>query len=566
MPGDMRELGEIFRLPTNAEIRDENRTIYRTKKFPEWHICMNSQGHSKKDEYVVHKDRGDYNKCPVCNQHSAVQNIIRFVAACPKGHLDNVPWRHIAHGEHFERNIECKNDKYFIYDRGTGNISTIKISCPECHHAPASFGDAYGQSFLCTGRSPENEDVGSRPNLGRCERKMKIIQRHASSLRIPEIKTRLELKFGVTELEKIVDSISETIEYQEKIESKEQFMSILSNMLNKKMRKMPQHRYDECDKCGWEEIKNALDKLYAQKESPVDSNYANVILDEYNALVVGTTKGIPAIMDQTKSEILFEMKPSKDPFQIDNMKFIMSPIPKLSTITVQHGYRREIQDGMKTEDGKDNLPSKIVKYKCKPQEQGDTYWYPGIRSMGEGLFIMLDDDGGYHPPMQGSSHEIWNKTFLKPPKYDQDLFRNPDGQIHEELHPVFVWWHTLSHALMRVMGDEAGYSSAAIRERVFVQIDGNRARGGILLYAAQAGNEGSLGGIISMAPHIKEFIHRAMERIDHCSGDPLCSGYEFRTHSKYNGAACYGCTMNSETSCEHRNMWLDRHILMENPP
>ena len=34
----------------------------------------------------------------------------------------------------------------------------------------------------------------------------------------------------------------------------------------------------------------------------------------------------------------------------------------------------------------------------------------------------------------------------------------------------------------------------------------------------------------------------------------------------YIGASCYGCTMNSETSCEHRNMWLDRNILLENIP
>ena len=188
--------------------------------------------------------------------------------------------------------------------------------------------------------------------------------------------------------------------------------------------------------------------------------------------------------------------------------------------------------------------------------------------MGEGLFIMLDEDDGYHPTMQGDSHSHWNSIFLDPPKYDASLFRNPDpnNRIHEELHPVFVWWHTLSHALIRVMGDEVGYSSAAIRERVFIEIKDDRASGGILLYAAQAGNEGSLGGIISMAPRIKEFLNKAMERIDHCSGDPLCLDYEFRKHSRYNGAACYGCTMNSETSCEHRNMWLDRHILIENPP
>ncbi len=554
------EGGRIFRLPTNAEIGEENRRIYKTSKFPTWYLCMNSQDHSGKNEYVLHKKSW----CPECNTNTR-QSIISFVVACPNGHLDEVWWEHIAHNSQHDEKFECKNNDYFIYHRGTGNISTIRISCPKCGCKPGDFGRAYSMDFPCTGRYPEMETgVPHRPHG--CERKMKIIQRQASSLRIPEIKTMLELKFGTTSLERTLDKIHQSLMMSmEEIHSKETFMKKLKKILDLNFRDgITPLEFVECEKCDWPEIKHVLDKIKNHNESE-SVNYSALILNEYKELREGSRNGVPAASIKSKS--FFEMKKSEPIFRVDKLKFMISVIPKLSVITVQHGYRREIQDGTKAEDGQENPPVNLVKYKFKPPNQKH-YWYPGMRSMGEGLFIMLGENDGYHPIMKEKSHRIWSSTYSDPPKYDANLFRNTDSsnRKHEELHPVFVWWHTLSHALIRVMGDEVGYSSTAIRERVFVERIGDRARGGILLYAAQAGNEGSLGGLISMAPHIRKFINRAMERIDHCSGDPLCSDYEFRSHSQYNGAACYGCTMNSETSCEHRNMWLDRHILMENPP
>jgi len=133
------------------------------------------------------------------------------------------------------------------------------------------------------------------------------------------------------------------------------------------------------------------------------------------------------------------------------------------------------------------------------------------------------------------------------------------------LHPGFVWWHTLSHLLIRIISEESGYSSSAIRERIYFKYDGGKINGGILLYAAQPGAEGTLGGLIALLSHFESFLNTAFKKSSMCSADPLCTEDIFK-HKDVNGACCFGCLMNSETSCEHRNMWLDRNVLKKSLP
>ena len=189
-------------------------------------------------------------------------------------------------------------------------------------------------------------------------------------------------------------------------------------------------------------------------------------------------------------------------------------------------------------------------------------WYPGVDFLGEGLFITLHDDDSWHFPITGASTNRWNQGYRDRASYPDYVFR---GLGRDELTPLFVWWHTFSHLLMRSVSIEAGYSAASIRERVYIQNDGNRLRGGIVLYATKPGSEGSLGGLMALAPYFDDILHIAFDMLATCSGDPLCIENEY-TNGKYNGAACYGCLLASETSCEHRNMWLDRAVVLENMP
>jgi len=138
-----------------------------------------------------------------------------------------------------------------------------------------------------------------------------------------------------------------------------------------------------------------------------------------------------------------------------------------------------------------------------------------------------------------------------------------------ELHPAFVFLHTLSHLFIRALGVTAGYSSAAIRERVYVfpdHTDPFRARGGILFYTGSEDEDGSLGGLISLCRNkkaVEKLMEYVMNQVEECSCDPVCAEQEIEP-GRYCGAACHACVAVSETSCEHRNMWLDRRVVLEN--
>ena len=46
---------------------------------------------------------------------------------------------------------------------------------------------------------------------------------------------------------------------------------------------------------------------------------------------------------------------------------------------------------------------------------------------------------------------------------------------------------------------------------------------GLLLYTAQQGGDGTLGGLIVMARRFESVLASAIRNIDACSNDPLCS-------------------------------------------
>jgi hypothetical protein len=120
--------------------------------------------------------------------------------------------------------------------------------------------------------------------------------------------------------------------------------------------------------------------------------------------------------------------------------------------------------------------------------------------------------------------------------------------------------------LINAVALHSGYSSNAIRERIYLTKDNEgRAQGGILLYTAQSGGDGTMGGLTALVPRFRTILDLALYGLDRCSNDPLCENAELDDVSNL-GAACYSCLMVSETSCEHFNGNLNRQLLLQNPP
>jgi hypothetical protein len=66
------------------------------------------------------------------------------------------------------------------------------------------------------------------------------------------------------------------------------------------------------------------------------------------------------------------------------------------------------------------------------------------------------------------------------------------------------------------------------------------------------------------ARRIKDYVQKALELASLCSNDPICAHHHpgEHDHAPMHGAACHGCLLVPETSCEQRNEFLDRALIV----
>lgn len=133
---------------------------------------------------------------------------------------------------------------------------------------------------------------------------------------------------------------------------------------------------------------------------------------------------------------------------------------------------------------------------------------------------------------------------------------------------AYLFAHSLSHMLMEQIALEAGYPSTSLSERIYAlstPASTKISKIGVLIYAAGSGSQGTLGGLLQQAPRISGLVQRGLERISVCGNDPICSTAPTPiANDDFSGfgAACHGCLFSAETSCEKRNMLLDRRSLI----
>lgn len=533
----------IFRLPSNAESGlGNNAPLYRTKPFPNWSLCLGG-GHGG-DVGILYQGH----QCPVCRtQGRRRQESIRFVRACPAGHLDDVFWPTVVH-----RNPGCNHSDWFRWHGGGGALAQVSIECPECHQR-ANLGQAYGQTWTCGGRYPEREILGTAPLRPGCTQRAKIIQRQASNLRIPELRTLFTIPPRATRLHNLLQSSPILSVLTGVGPTAITGIAVLRPMLERlaAQRLISQAVVNEILQHDWQDIREAINDVLR----PVNTSFHELLTEEFHQLLHASRHGYPPVRQGRgpASPAIFEVIPATVrvfPFEHGG-DIRVTPISRLQTVTVQIGYRREILGaGAGAQAGLTPVSF---------QDTQNRTWYPGVRFLGEGLFLSFERDNGWHPPFRSSAAAAWSSAGQQATRYPNQLFR---AGVSDELHPVFVWWHTFAHLLIRSISIDSGYSSAAIRERVYFEAEPRRARGGVILYATQPGNDGSLGGLIALVPHFDRILARALEMLRFCSNDPLCIENHF-AGGRYCGPACYSCLLISETSCEHRNLWLDREVLLD---
>jgi hypothetical protein len=133
--------------------------------------------------------------------------------------------------------------------------------------------------------------------------------------------------------------------------------------------------------------------------------------------------------------------------------------------------------------------------------------------------------------------------------------------------PRLLLVHSFAHALMRQISVECGYSTSALRERLFIseRTDEGPAMNGVLVYTGSPDSEGSLGGLVRLAAPelLGPIVMRTLAAAGWCGSDPVClETSPAQAGERISGAACHCCLLAPETACEKFNRELDRAIMV----
>jgi hypothetical protein len=454
----------------------------------------------------------------------------RFVVACRKGHIDDFPFIEWAHGGSKE---VCEKPRLKYAERGnSASLSGIWITC-ECGKSKSMGGsfnkDTMENIVLCKGAMPWEKVWADE-----CGEKLTTLQRGGTNVHFPILKSSILIPPHSTD--SLKTKIASTLLWAA-YESQDD-PALLQSLLQP----IAEQVGEPIDK-----VREVIDEMTGDSESSEGDGKSeeDYRYEEYRAFLGEYDKEL-----NNKRDFLVE----KQDISRYSIPFVKSVVlaKKLREIRVQTGFSR-IRPLQSTEEEPTDNGEKIESMPVALSKK--TRWLPGYEVRGEGIFLEFD----------GLQLNEWAKRPVISAHYKNLLARStksPDSfGIVNKLTPEFVLLHTISHSLIRQLSFECGYSSSALRERLYCTSDnsGNQMYG-MLIYTAEGDSDGTLGGLVRQGePDLfpNTLLH-AIADTRWCSSDPLCIESGGQGYQSLNLAACHSCCMLPETSCELINRYLDR--------
>ena len=291
----------------------------------------------------------------------------------------------------------------------------------------------------------------------------------------------------------------------------------------------------------YESIKNTfLDLIHVEEDNDPVATYR---LTEFE---VFTDESAP----NRKSEGL-EFNEIEMPNSLKQYFKTIKQVNTLSLTSTQLGFGRVNMPTSKLDGNGKIVPPGDEMKSIFDGTPADIYVLPVNQTFGEGLFFASNMD----------AIEAWAEKYDLNKHYECQLDPGSIGEfLYQEMslygRAKFYLLHTFSHVIMKELEFSCGYPTASLSERLYY----SDKMCGVLIYTAD-GAEGSMGGLVWQGQPrlISKIVESAMKRAINCSSDPLC----WENEDGLNRASCFGCTMVSETSCEHQNLGLDRRVLVD---
>jgi hypothetical protein len=484
--------------------------VYRTRPLIRWDRLVNGG-------YLT-RDRKSAKVVPV-----------RFVQACVRGHISDVDWYAFA-----RRSFDAEmTGDLWLDEGGAGNdFAEIYVRDEKNDNARRPLSEATVRESKalgnCGGRSPW---LGPRVSE-KCDKPNRLLVRSASNAYFSHTVSAIAIPDANEALRDAVTRVWE--DYLQYCESEAD--------VHKERRK---------------------EKVAAALEGLSDS----VVWAETSRRLTGAAtpeSGIRQAEIETllqQKETLGEDKPDGDFYARTHPIGVLPPVAEglIDRLVLVHRLREvSAQIGFTRFEG--SLPDVHAELdldvEMAPLSRDGT-WLPANQNRGEGVFISFSEakinEWLERPAVQERFKQL-NAGFQK-----WRVIKKAENKRFPGL--PYIMLQSLAHMMITALSLDCGYSASAIRERIYAGPSGY----GILLYTGTSGSEGSLGGLVEMGRNIGRTLERALELGRLCSNDPVCAQHEpADPHEErfLHGAACHGCLLIAETSCERRNELLDRALVV----
>lgn len=444
----------------------------------------------------------------------------RFVACCENGHIEDFPYFQWVHrgtgtvgGEH-RMKLESKG--------ASSSLADVVISC-SCGVKPYNMDGSFSRGALaeikrCGGKQPWLPGAADEA----CDKQLRVLQRGSSNVWFGAVRSSISIPPWSNPNSQFVTKHWPVLEHVP--------MDTLSAVLPSMIADQPGLTVD-----GVADVvrqRKGLDEGIP----PSDKQLRD---EEYRALIDGNDGG---------AHDAFQCVRVEHDHRLRDLVVQVSKVTRLREVRALEGFSRVTP-----------MPTDTTSPRLSRLSETRLSWLPATEVLGEGIFVRLDERAVARwetGSFAGGREGLLAEALLRRAEESGAPAASPPTAR-------FLGIHSLAHALLQELSLDAGYPVGSLRERVYAE----PGQAGLLIYTASSDAAGSLGGLAALADaeFFADVLIGATSRAQWCSHDPVCAESAASGSDGLNIAACHACLLLPETSCEHRNVLLDR-LSIVGPP
>jgi hypothetical protein len=526
--------------------------------FPRWFVCDPADGDPPNRRRLARFQDLEAPKRQVFRGDGGKPrrtSPIRFVCGCENGHLQDIDWRWVVHqnarGEAGAGAKHCAREMWQEESGVSADPRDTKITC-DCG-ASLSLEELFQPKRLgpCLGERPW---IGDRDPIPCTTPYLRLLTRSATNTYFAQVVRVISLPQAIDELARRVETV----------------WSILFDC--KTVADIQGARkWNPAVKANLESYSDG-DVLAAVLSYSTAQSTTDAVEDPKVAEFKVLASGKALIGENSASANLHAETLDRSEWDPDGDRLLSGiesivAVHRLREVSCLYGFTRFEPAPLAAEDLEDvGLAVRGAALAESPS------WLPAVEQFGEGIFLKFSPQALTawlaRPSVMDRARQLqagvdaWAEA-----KNRRGQVVNPNS-LRERERPEYIMVHSLSHALMTEVAIDCGYPASALKERVYVmpRAPGEPLQCGLLIYTATAGNQGTLGGLVEVTNRFARVLASALERERLCSGDPVCADHDPERADEdrmLHGASCHGCLLISETSCEARNVHLDRALLVD---